>query len=753
MSANSSMGPPERKEVLPFQRTAGAPPQPRVAGANADPQPVPQAPNSLAVCWHVLWKRRETIAAVALLVSVAVAIVSFRMKPVYKSTARVEVESEAPLTQAILELNRGSHSDDAFLQTQIQLLKSDNLAWRTIGELQLSQNAAFIDAKRLSRAGAEERKFLLIKQFRDHLTLELVPRTRMLLVSYESPEPRLAAEIATTLVNNYLEYNFSKRYESTRQASGWMEQQLDELKAKVEQSQQVLVDYEKTHQIASTSEKQNVAEQMLSDLSRVLTTAQSERIQKESLYQQVTADRPRIAWLAHDDLLQKLEERGAELQGLYTEAVNQYGPKFPKALRLQQELQQNQGQVEREQTRVVERIRRDYDSAAKREKLAATAVARQKEAVAALNQLLIQRNILERDFEANQQLYQNLLQRLKNATVTAGLRSTNIHLVDNALPPTMAVRPKRALNIVLGLLAGIILGIITAFAQESLDSSIKTAEEVEGLLPNPLLAAIPLDRPASLLGLRGGSRRRSPEETLALSIKQRPRSRLAEAYRILGTSVLLPGSANSPRNVLVTSSQAGEGKTVTALNLAQALAQRRGPVLILDCDLRKGGVAPALGISNDKGLSSLLTGGAHLDEVLTPCAEEPRLWVLPSGPAPPNPAELLAGDAMPALLEKLASRFERTVIDSPPVLAVTDATILSSLADGVVLVAESGGTPRAALVRSHRTLENAGARILGVALNKFDPRRHGYYDGSWMSTAADPQSPIPAEPSVQFQSD
>ncbi len=730
MSTSPTFGDGDRRDIVPFDRRRFVP------ARNGEAQLLVPGSASLAISWNVLMKRCWTVAAVALVVTGVVAIVSFLAPPVYKATARIEVQPESPLTQAILETNERPDTDDGFLQTQIQVLRSDRLASQTIEQLQLSRRGALVRPGRLAGIGPEQQKFLLISRFRENLTVEVVPKTRVLLVAYEARDPKLAADVAAALVNNHLEHTFSQRSEFTRQAAEWMQQQLAEVKGKVELSQAALVEYESRHQIANTSEKQNVAEQMLSDLSRALTSAQEERIQKESLIQQVLADQGRIAWLAHDDLLQKLEEKGAELQGLHTEAVAQYGPKFPKALRLEQEVRDNQAQVEREQGRVIERIRRDYDSAVRREKLAAAAVARQKEAVASLNQLLVERNILERDFESNQQLYRNLLQRLKNATVAAGLRSTSIHLLDNALPPDRTVRPKRALNIMLGLFAGVVLGMIAAFAQESIDPSINTAEEVENLLPNPLLAAIPLDRSPQLRMLGRRRSQRIAEHSLALSVKQRPKSRLSEAYRMLGTSVLLPPSlssaASTPKTVLVTSPHAGEGKTLTTVNLALALAQRRGPVLMVDCDLRNGSIARALGISNEKELANLLTGEAYLDDVLAPCAQEPRLWVLPAGPITANPAELLAGESMLTLLGTLASRFERVVIDSPPVLAVTDATILSSMVEGVILVAESGGTPRAALLRSHRMLKNAGARILGVALNKFDPRRHGYYGTVWM---------------------
>jgi capsular exopolysaccharide synthesis family protein len=219
------------------------------------------------------------------------------------------------------------------------------------------------------------------------------------------------------------------------------------------------------------------------------------------------------------------------------------------------------------------------------------------------------------------------------------------------------------------------------------------------------------------------------QASVALTLVERPKSTLAEAYRSLGTSVLLSAAPKPPVTLLVTSSQPNEGKTCTTLNLAQVLAQRKERVLIIDCDMRKGSIAKLLGLPIDKGLSTLLTGGHTFSEVVWQYEPEPGLWAMPAGPVPPNPAELLASPKMAELVAKAAQEFDQVIIDSPPVLPVTDATILSTLVEGVVLVAASGSTPRGALVRTCKILESAGAHILGTVLNKLDLRNQGYYGG------------------------
>jgi capsular exopolysaccharide synthesis family protein len=278
---------------------------------------------------------------------------------------------------------------------------------------------------------------------------------------------------------------------------------------------------------------------------------------------------------------------------------------------------------------------------------------------------------------------------------------------------------------------------MAAYAQEGVDRSVHSTEEVESVVGAPTLAVVPLERDAStarrpfLAAIYGGRNKdfRDFKRAIALTTCERPQSLLAEAYRSLRTAILLSAAPTPPKLLLVTSTHAGEGKTSTAMNLAQSMAQRKGPVLLLDCDMRRGSLGRLFGLDTQKGLSTVLTGTSTLAESLQPCAVLPNLWILPSGPTPPNPAELLTSDTMAKLFKALAARFEHVVIDSPPVMAVTDATIISNLADGVVLVAESGTTARGGLLRTRIVLENAGARILGVVLNKFDWRQEGFYYG------------------------
>ena len=399
MNPNSLSAQPERRELPDRGLRIPVPVPQRALPAMEGSLAGGQDYVSLATYWHTLMKRRWTIATVAIVVTTIVAIVSFKTQPIYKATARVQVDSETPMIQSIEAVFQKTTADDTYVQTQIQVLESETLAWRTIDELGLREH--LIPPSQLAKIAPDKQKVRLIDSFKRRLSVELTPKTRMLAVSYEDTDPQLAARVSTLLVNNYIDYNFRQKYDATRQASAWMEQQLDELKAKVENSQQALVSYEREHQLVSTGEKGSMQEQMLSDLSKDLTAAESDRLQKESLYQEVQTNRQQLATLVHNDLLQKLEEKLADLRDQYTETTAQYGPKFPKALRLDQEIQDIRVQIQAEQDRVLARIRKDYAAAVTRERLASSAVAQQKEVVGAQNQLLVQHNILAREFESN----------------------------------------------------------------------------------------------------------------------------------------------------------------------------------------------------------------------------------------------------------------------------------------------------------------------------------------------------------------
>lgn len=688
---------------------------------------------TLATFWRVVVKRMATIIAATLLVGVLTAIYSLKLAPVYRATARVEVETDYPQLQTLNEAYRQAPADDyAFLTTQMEVLRSDNLAWTTMQQLGIDQRAAAHSLVRPGLTAAQNagaRKSVLVQAFKDGLTIEPLKDSRILMVSYENGSPELAAEVVNHLISNYTDFNFQGRYEFTRNASREMQQQLDDMKLKMERSQQALVDYERQNQIINFGDKESINDARLEELNKDFTAAENDRDQKQSLYELARNNEGQVGVIVQNDVLQHLEEKYSDISENYSDALNQYGPNYPKVVRLRDQLTRMQTLIQSARKQAIDKLHNDYLTALNREKLLSDSVAKAKADVSAMNQRMIEHNILKRDFDINQQLYESLLQRLKDATLSASLQATNVHIIDPATPPVSPIRPNKRRNVAAGLLVGLILGITVAFIQETLDSSVRTAEEAERLVNAPALAVIPAESDGHRRRQVAGNRTANPAmgDGVGLAVLKRPSSPMAESFRSLRTSVLLSTAPRPPQTLLVTSAQVGEGKTSTACNLAMSFAQRGGPVLIVDADLRRPSVARTLGVHNDKGLSSFLTGAHSLDEVLVQYERMPNLWILPAGPRPPDPAELLSSHMMDSTIKELLKRFTQVIIDSPPLLLVTDAVVLSAMVDGVILVVASGTTARGALARAHRILENAGSRVLGMVLNKVDLRFDTYY--------------------------
>ncbi len=719
-------GPPYRPFLSPPAKPS-SPSIPELRPESLDPYA------HLRAYGRIISKRGWTLLTTALVVATLAAIYSYKQKPVYRATAEVEVDSETPGVQSVNSVYATLPTDPTFLQTQVDVLTSGKLAWQTIEQLKLDRDPAFnppaSGGLQASEGPSLEQKARMIRRFENSLEVDLVPGSRMIKVSFECNDRRLAAAVANALVNNYREYNFLAKYDATREASGWMSEQLDELKAQVEKSQEALVNYERVNSIVNISGEDNIEDQRLAGLSQGLTKAQNDLAEQESLYQLVKANPEKVGLLAQDGLLQGMEEKSADLKTRYVDARGQYGSKFPEVVRLREQISEIQSLIQQERTLTVERISHNYHAALGRVRLLEGSVDREKVVVGRLQQLMIQHDLLKHDFDTSQKLYDDLLAKVKDAAVSAGLRANNVHLVDPAMPPSAPVRPRKSLYIAVGLVVGLILGTTLAFLQDLLDTSIKTTDDVERSIAEPVLGVIPAVRTRGLS--KAWFRREIPAAGEGVPVEwavlKQPASVLAESYKALRTAVLLSSAPRPPQALLFTSTHPFEGKTSTAFNLAMGLAQIGKRVLFVDADLRQHSHQRVISTNGNPGLSSVLTGAEQIEQSLVQLPDLAGFWVLATGPHAPNPSDLLASQAMRELLETLRGRFDHIVVDTPPVLMVTDAAVLSSMVDGVILVAESRATSRASLGRAHRILEGAGANILGCVLNRLDLKYDGQY--------------------------
>lgn len=724
-------------KLVPLDRGPLANPETFPSGVPAYPGVWDQTSREVHLLDYVAILRKHQWLILFFLLAVVsiVTISSFRMRPVYEAVARVEVDRE---NQNILPFRDTSSYEaywdvENYIETQAKILQSETLAMLTIKSLDLARRPEFgagtasADLQAASASGAApEKRLPILGAFLGGLTVRRVPNSRLLEVRFESTDAQLAARIVNAHVENFIEQNFRSRYEATTQASNWLGRQLDELRIRVEKSEDARLAYEREHQIWTIDEKQNITTQKLADLSKELTLAQAERIQKESNNQLArTGAVDAIPAVRDSPSLRELEARQNELQTQYSEALQQFGPNYPRVQRLEAQRAEIGQIVAAEKQNILARIEIEYRAAKGREALLVQALEKQKGESNHLAQKLVQYNILKREAETNKQLYEGLLQKLKEANISAGLRASNVRVVDPALVSPSPIRPNKRRNVLLAVLVGLVGGVGLAFLREYLDNTVKTPHDVEFSTSLPSLTVVPAFATVNGRGrmpklLKGPAA--SGSERVELVSHERPQSQISEAFRALRTSLLLSQADHPPQVILVTSALPREGKTTAAVNLAVTLAQLGDRTLLVDADLRKPGVSKLLSLSDGKhaGLSTYLAGVSSLDLVTIPHPRISNLAAIPTGPLPPNPADLLTSKRMREGIATLRGEYKFIVLDSPPIMAATDAVILSVLCDGVLLVARSGETPRQALARTRDLLVGVRSRLLGVILNAVD---------------------------------
>jgi polysaccharide biosynthesis transport protein len=702
---------------------------------------VPREPHLLDYL-IILRKHQWLIVTFLLTVVTVVTIASFKMKPEYEAAARVEIDKEAQTMQQPFSdaSSYGDYEDsEAYIETQTKILQSETMAMMTIKSMDLTRYPEFggsANSIAWQHPGPSGPRPAILGAFLGRLSVKRVPNSRLIEVQFAAENPQLAAQIVNTHLQNYVEQNFRSKYDATIQASNWLSAELEELRIKVEKSEDARIAYERENQIWQIDEKQDITTQKLVDLSKAVTDAQTDVAQKEALYRMaVSGNVDALPAARTNAVISNLMTRKSTLDEQYAEALDQYGPNFPKVLRLAAQQKEVDDDLVKARKTMVESVEEDFTTARTHADLLQEALDKQKAEANGLAEKLVQYHILQHDAESNKQLYDGLLQKLKEAGITAGLRSSNIRVVDPALAPTTPARPQKARNILLGFLVGLVGGVGLALFREYLDNTVKSPDDIESLTGLPSLAVVP-----SLPGLNANQSRFSrlardaaPQSASGPRVELlsyiQPKSQISEAFRALRTSLLLSQADHPPQVILVTSALPREGKTTAAVNLAVTLAQLGDRTLLMDSDLRKPGIRRALNLTVGKevGLSSYLAGVSTLDEVMIPHPTINNLVALTTGPVPPSPADLLSSHRMREAIVELRHRFKFIVIDSPPVMAATDPVILSALTDGVLLVVRSCETPKEAFTRTRDLLAAVKCRLLGVVLNAVDSSAPDYY--------------------------
>jgi capsular exopolysaccharide synthesis family protein len=666
----------------------------------------------LSEIWRIVARWWWLIAAVTIACLVAAIVVSLMIQPLYRAQSTLEVNLEGiQVVEKMGEIEGGQRSEREFINTQAELLRSRAIAERVARSLNLANNAAMFDPS-IDRAAREAAAVGVVH---GSVTIEPVRDSRLIAVSVVSSDPALAAQIANAYGNNFIQSNLERRFEATSYARNFLEQRLATVKARLEQSERQLVAYAQQQQIITLSidsgseggrSEQPLDAASLSALNDALSAARAERIAAEQRYRQAQASRSTTETL-NNPTIQTLRQQQAQLQAEYQEKLGIFQPDYPTMVQLRSRINSLNQAIQRETGSVSGALQSDFAAAVGRENALEARVNQLKAGLLNLQERSIQYTILQREMDANRSLYDALLQRYKEVGVAGGVGTNAVSVVDQAQVPGAPFKPNLPLNIAIGLIAGLMLGFGAAFGLEWMDDTIKTPDDLTSKLGIASLGVVPALP-------KGGTVHQYLDDS---------RSQVSEAYQSVRTALQFSTDHGVPKTLVITSTRAAEGKSSSALAIAQAMANLGATVLLVDGDLRKPTFrAPT---ADAPGFSSLLTGSADFEACIHPTDRE-RLFLLSSGPIPPNPAELLATSRLQAVLDRAAETFDHVIVDGPPVLGLADGPLLASACEGTLMVIEAGAIRRTAAINSLNRLRSAGAQILGGVLTKFSATKAGY---------------------------
>ncbi|MGH9384230.1 MAG: GumC family protein [Vicinamibacterales bacterium] len=695
---------------------------------------------------RVFYKRRWTALTALLVVFLTGAINSLRTTPVYEASAPLLIEQQArKVTSLDTALEQRDYQEFDFLPTELRILQSRALAKRAVRAIGIQPAtpvpsvertgiaAVYHDARAsVSRfiksvVGAPPRiepppanettaESTAIGGFLGGLSVVPVRNTRVVNLAYRSSDPEFAARAVNVLAAEYIKQSIELRLAASQEANDWLGKQLEDQRKKVEETESALQRYRETHSSITTEDKRDIVVQRLADLNAAVTKAKTDRIDREAEYNRLTMlkqDQQALdafpAILANP-YVQQLKTEIATLQKQQALLAARYGERHPEMVNATTQLRTAEAKLQTEIDQIVESVRGDFVTAQAREKSLSDALDAQKGEALASNRRGIEYGVLEREAVSNRQLYENLLQRTKESTVSGGFKSTNIQMIDRAEVPRSPILPQTSRDLFSAFLIGCVVAVALVFGLERLDNRIKLPDEIKMHLKVPFLGMVPSIRDKSAAQL--------------LSLGTPPA--FSEAIRAIRTSVIFSSPDEKSRSVLVTSTSPHEGKTIVASNLAVALAQAGQRTLVIDADMRRPRMHDVFEYAQEPGLSNVLVSDGDLGTAIRQTTI-PHLSFMPAGHIPPNPAELLGSKRCDALLKGLAERFDWVIIDAPPVMAVTDAAVLAHQAGGVLFVIGSEMTARTAAATAISQLVTARGRVIGAVLNGVDLQRHSYY--------------------------
>ena len=700
----------------------------------------------------MLIRRKTALLSVLAIVFLLVALNTFLATPQFKAKGVIRASDQNSTIINFENLESSNLRTIEFQQTQVNLMQSNQLASRIVAKLKLADNPVFNPAvakkdgedKSKSilaglagfvRADQKEEELSILEEdartevlaqnltrrIQGNLSVTPVRNSELIEVSFTNPDPVLTAAVTNAAMDEFIQMHMDTGLEASRAAGQFLGKQIRAAQIKLEESELELNEFGKKLGIVSLDPNHNLVIKQLEEVNNSLAKASSDRIAKEAMYKQnMELDEKSLEQIVNNELIQNLKNQYSTLEAEYRDLGVTFKPGYPKMQQLKAKMDEIAGRIDKEKKQIIDSIRNNYETALKTEQYLQASAEEQKQKALELEEKATQYKILEREVETNKSIYQSLLQRSKEIEATIGAAVTNIQIIDRATPPLYPYKPQVAKNLLLGLFLGLFLGIGAAFTLEFFDNTIKNPDEMADRFHIPVLGLVPYDREAV-----------DDSRKMAMRFYTDPRSPVAEALRTTMTSVRLSAADNPPQIILMTSILQGAGKSSMAVNAAFSYLADEESCLLIDVDLRKSSLHKIFQTSHQsKGLSSVLSGIAKLEEVIT-ATEYPGLDIITSGPLPPNPAELLSSKRMRVLLATVAGRYDRIVLDGPPYQGFAEILVLSHMVDGVILIAVEGVTPREGVKHFRKAVNNVGGRLLGTIINKSGRKKgfgsHGGY--------------------------
>jgi succinoglycan biosynthesis transport protein ExoP len=723
---------------------------------------------------HIVLKRKWLILSLILVITSLVSIQAYREPSIYQGSTTIRIEAKQG---SILQTTGGlvvNQTDPNFWGTQLKLLQSPVLARQVVVTLGLDKNPQFlggaadsglfssvkrifgrerskpasvqaetadpdpIGERELASRQLTAEQLIALEPYEDAIAASQlvtpVEKTNLVVINFMHTNPQLAKQIADTLAEVFVQNNVERQELGLSKAELALAHQIATFQEKVKNERDERFNFAKANNLPLTSTSTNLEAMREQGYSSQLLEAENQRRNLEATYNAAknTDDPFSNPAVQGDELIRRLREKLSDLKEKREALLEVYTHEWPEVKKVEAQLKSTEADLKKAPTQVLASMKKRLDAATAQEKSLVRAYERQHGKTTQQTKAEIDLAAMTQQLQTDEQYLNTLLQKQRELNATSGDGGTNVSIASKSRLPNEPVGPARLRTIIMAFVLSLMAGVGLAFLLDFLDDSVKSLEDIDRYIHLPALALIPAAR--SEKGRLAAPEAQVQNTSTALTLVNDPRSPMAEAYRHLRTSLLLSSAGNPPRTILVTSSQPSEGKTTTAINTAFMLAQTGAEVLIIDCDLRRPRMHANFNLSNTRGLTNFLSGECPIEDVLQDHTGVANLKLLTSGPVPPNPAELLGSEEMRNLLKTLSERFAHIIVDSPPAISFTDASILSTFVDGVILVVHGGRSSRAVVRRAKQQLLDVGANIFGVVLNNVKADSHEYYGAGYYSS-------------------